>query len=206
MDPTIAAALIAGIVSLISLGGTVAVGIAGFRNTQTATKITVEAGTANTVSALAAARSDKLWEQQRSAYHELSAYLLYIQAKRRIDMRTYRLSDQGEEALQRLLGSYKPANWWELQARIAHYGSDQVAALTFRLADLSQQSADASSSGNLAARPDIGEAQDTRERLTAARLRAEEIDQGLIKRMRAELNGTTSELDLQAGQKAASNA
>lgn len=168
-----------GAVIAISGGWTALVAVAGFGTAIWTTRKTLKA-----------ARDDKRWEQQRAAYHELTAYLLYVQTKRRIDMRAYRLSDEGEAAVKRLLGSYKPANWWELQARIAHYGSDEViaqfeashnaddqlAALTWRLADLNQR---AEGTELLTARDD----------LAAARLRAEKIDQALIKRMRAELQG-----------------
>jgi hypothetical protein len=186
---------------------TAVVAIVAASNTRQANQRTIDAGTADTVRVLDAARADKLWDQRRSAYHELTAYLLYVQAKRRLDMRNYRLADDGEEALQRLLGNYKPPNWWELQARIAHYGSDdvigqfeashdaddRVAMLTFRLADLNQQAADASASGNRAAAPDIRDIQAAREDLQGGRLTAEQIDQSLIKLMRAELNRKPSQ-------------
>jgi hypothetical protein len=190
MSPIVNAAWIGfgtGVVGIIS---TAVVAIVSSKNSRASNTKTIEAATANTIRALDAARDDKRWDQQRSAYHELSAYLLYVQANRRFDMRDYRLSEEGEEILKRLLGSYKPASWWELQARIAHYGSDdviaqfeashdaddQMAALTWRVADLNQ-------------RAEGGELLAARKDLATARLRADAIDQALIKRMRAELLG-----------------
>ena len=68
MSPAIEAAWIAAGVSLASLGGTVVVAIGGFRNTRRATTQTVSAGTADTVRALDAARSDRLWDKQTATY------------------------------------------------------------------------------------------------------------------------------------------
>ncbi len=131
--------------------------------------------------------------------------MLFIQAKRRLNasMRDYRLTSEGEAALLRLLGEYKPANWWELQARIAHYGSDevmaefkeshdaddQVAVRLVQLAALNRRATEAAESGNRAAAPDMKEINAGRKELSDAQRRADEIDQALIKRMRAELRG-----------------
>ena len=52
MNPQVDAALIAGVVSLISLGGTVVVAIRGSRATEHATKMTIEAGAENTAQTL----------------------------------------------------------------------------------------------------------------------------------------------------------
>jgi len=56
MDAQVEAALIAGIVSLISLGGTVVVAIRGSHATENATKMTIQAGDENTGKTLAAQR------------------------------------------------------------------------------------------------------------------------------------------------------
>jgi hypothetical protein len=83
---------------------------------------------AATEAQIAAVRAEKVQEEKRSAYKELSAYLLYMEAKRELDARPYRLNEEGEAALQRSLGVYQPPDWWELQARIAQYGSEAVIA------------------------------------------------------------------------------
>jgi hypothetical protein len=190
MNPTVKAAWIAAGIGGLGIVSTAVVAVVGARNTRRVNGQTIQAATDNTIRALDAARDDKLWEQQRAAYHELSAYLLFIQAKRRHDTRLYRLDDLGEEALQRLLGSYKPPSWWELQARIAHYGSEevitqveashdadnQVAVCVIRLADLNQQAKDATAVGNPAGSPDIRDVQAARKELKDARARADEID------------------------------
>ena len=107
--------------------------------------------------------------------------------------------------MHRLLGEYKPANWWELQARIAHYGSDDVvsrfeashnaddkiAMSMIKLGGLNQQFDDAKATGNLSLAPDIRVIQAARKAVQDARYSADEIDQGLIRQMRAELNWTS---------------
>jgi hypothetical protein len=82
MSPVVEAAWIAAGVSLVSLGGTVAVAIVGFRNTRNATARTVEANTSNTVRALAAARSDRLWDKQAAAYVDAVAEVLARRTRR----------------------------------------------------------------------------------------------------------------------------
>ena len=73
----------------MSLGGTVAVAIAGFRNTRRATTQTVEAGTADSVRAFDAARAYRLWDKQTATYEETtSTYLLFRRVKRRCALRS----------------------------------------------------------------------------------------------------------------------
>jgi hypothetical protein len=182
MNPSVEAALIAAVVSLVSLGGTVIVAISGFRNTKQTNERTIDSGTEQLKRTLDAARDDKLWDKRTQTYEEVTAYLLFIQAKRRLEARRrdVRFDDAIEEANNRLLGEYKPASWWELQGRLAIYGSDEViaafegshnadnevAAALFRATNLRQQGQD----------------------LDEARKRADAIDQALAKLARAELN------------------
>jgi hypothetical protein len=126
MSPAIEAAWIAAGVSLVSLGGTVAVAIAGFRNTRRATTQTVSAGTADTVRALDAARSDRLWDKQTATYEETNAYLLFRQMKRRYELRTDPLDDDTAKAMPGLFSNYSPAGWFEIQGRLVTYASDTI--------------------------------------------------------------------------------
>src|SRR5258708_7239488 len=153
---------------------------------------------------LGAARDDKIWDKQTAAYEEIIAYLLFIQAKRRLDVRRRhaRYNEEYEQAAQRLLGDYKPASWWELQARLAAYGSSEaiagfeashkadtdVAVTLIRLADLEQQSKDARQSGAPHQAPPIEDVHTARKDLDETHGRADETDQGLVKLMRSELN------------------
>ena len=67
MNPQVEAAVIAGIVSLISLGGTVAVAVFGFRTTKTVTEKAVQAGHEDTRETLTEQRKqlDKTFAEQR---------------------------------------------------------------------------------------------------------------------------------------------
>lgn len=204
MNPTIEAASIAAGVSVISLGGTVLVAVSGFRNTTKTNGKTIDAGADQLVRTLDAARDDKLWDKRTMTYEEITAYLLYIQAKRRLEARRrkYRMDAEFEAANDRLLGEYKPASWWALQGRLAIYGSDEaiaafeashnadneVAGALFRLTSLNQDATDASSSGLAAQTPDMTEIRAVREELEEARKRADAADQALAKLARAELN------------------
>jgi uncharacterized membrane-anchored protein YhcB (DUF1043 family) len=67
MNPQVEAAFIAGLVSLISLGGTVAVAVIGFRTTRTVTEKTVQSGHEDTRETLTEQRKqlDKTFAEQR---------------------------------------------------------------------------------------------------------------------------------------------
>jgi hypothetical protein len=82
MSHVVEAAWIAASVSLVSLAGTVTVAIAGFQNTRKATEQTVKASTSNTIRALAAARSDRLWDKQAAAYVDAVTEVLARRTRR----------------------------------------------------------------------------------------------------------------------------
>lgn len=219
MNPAIEAALIAAGVSLVSLGGTIVVAVSGFRNTTRSSSKAIDAGTDQLVRTLDAARDDKLWDKRTQTYEEITAYLLYIQAKRRLEARRrrYRLDAEFEAANDRLLGEYKPASWWDLQGRLVIYGSDEaiaafeashsadneVAGALVRLTTLNQDAKDASSSGLSAQMPEMTEIRAARQELEEARQRADAADQALAKLARAELNrkpSATAPADVQGSQ------
>jgi hypothetical protein len=175
-----------------------------------ANRQTIRAGVATTTRALDAAHDDKIWDKRTATYEEISAYLLFIQAKRRLEARRRFMTfdKEYEEATERLVGDYTPASWWELQARLAVYGSPEVLArfeashnadtevaqLVFRLLDIKKQQDDTRRHGTLPV-PDLAEIKATRADLDRAHRQADETDQGLVKLMRAELNLRPSNRD-----------
>lgn len=201
MNPYVEPALIAGGVSLLSLGGTVWVALAGFRNTRKATTQTVEAGTADTVLALDAARGDRLWHKQTASYEETNAYLLFRQVKRR-----YELSPAADQppprAIEELFSHHKAAEWFAIQGRLvtyaedvvvdaynaAHFADSKVYMLYRTWKELKQQSEDYIAAGDVASAQDgaagLGAAADA---IGPALKDAEEKDQALIKLIRREL-------------------
>lgn len=107
MDSQTSAALIAA----LSAGG---VAIVGFiTNLRTTTRT------------LDAARDQRLWEKQAEVYEEILAFCAYRQASRQ---RIISLGDSPDTqaGLQRLLGSYEPPSWFQMQARVIAFGSVEV--------------------------------------------------------------------------------
>jgi hypothetical protein len=208
MNPSVVAAVIAGVVSLISLGGTVVVAVVGFRNSREATTRTVTAGTANTVLVLDAAREERLWEKRTASYEETVAYLLFRQMKRRHELNRYRLGDGAEKLMEGLFGKYKPAGWFEIQGRLVTYASDNIieAYEAAHFADgrvveryLAWKQLAAEAEAAIAA-GQIGRPQDGTETIAAAARAVElavkdgeEKDQALIKLIRSELHGRASQ-------------
>jgi hypothetical protein len=127
MDPLVTAAWIAAGVSLLSLGGTVLVAIAGFRNTRKATIQTVEAGAANTVLALDAARDDRLWDKRADAYVDAIKELRRGQLTREDRTRILRYDEATEKRIADWLATYRtPHDWPEIEARLYAFASQPV--------------------------------------------------------------------------------
>ena len=78
-----------------------------------------------TTRTLDAARDQRLWERQAEVYEEILAFCAYRQASRQ---RITSLGDSPDiqAALQRLLGSYEPPSWFQMQARVIAFGSAEV--------------------------------------------------------------------------------
>jgi hypothetical protein len=108
------AAVSAGTVGVVGIAGAVVTSIVSSRNTAKATTQTVEAGVASTAAKRAA------------AYEETIAGLLYRQEKRQHDLRMYRLDEESERRLKDFFASYEPPGWFEAQARLVAYASDEV--------------------------------------------------------------------------------
>ena len=127
MNPTIEAAWIGALTGGVGIIGAVIVAIAANRNARKTNSQTIEAGTASMVRTLDAG-DDKLWDKRTATCEEIMAYLLFLQAKRRLELRRrfIRYDKEHEEASERLVGDYKPASWWEMQARLAAYGSPEA--------------------------------------------------------------------------------
>lgn len=127
MNPVIEAAWIAAGVGALGVTGTVVTAIAGFRNSRDATQRTIEAGAANTVMTLNAARDDRLWELRAAAYEETIASLLYRQTQRQHELRMFRRTVRAtERQLDEFLATYQPPGQFEAQARLVAYASDEV--------------------------------------------------------------------------------
>jgi hypothetical protein len=68
MQPVIAAAWIAAGAGVLGIIGTVIVAVSGFRSTQKVTDQTIQAAAKESIRQLDAARADRLWERQATAY------------------------------------------------------------------------------------------------------------------------------------------
>ena len=68
MQPVIAAAWIAAGAGVLGVIGTVIVAVSGFRSTHKVTDQTIQAAARESIRQLAAARADRLWERQATAY------------------------------------------------------------------------------------------------------------------------------------------
>jgi hypothetical protein len=66
-----------------------------------------------------------LWERQAEVYEEILAFCAYRQASRQ---RFISLGDSPDiqGAFQRLLGSYEPPSWFQMQSRVIAFGSAEV--------------------------------------------------------------------------------
>ena len=126
MTPTIEAAWIAAGAAGFGVVSTATVAVVGFRSTKNATIRTIAASTANTMASLAAAREDRFWEKQTAAYEETLAALQYRQMKRQHELRMYRLDEDSEQRLKDFFVSYEPPGWFQAQARLRAYASDEV--------------------------------------------------------------------------------
>ena len=107
MDSQTSAALIAA----LSAGGVAVVGF--ITNLRTTTRT------------LDAAHDQRLWEKQAEVYEEILAFCAYRQTSRQ------RIISLGESpdtqaGLQRVLGSYEPPSWFQMQARVIAFGSAEV--------------------------------------------------------------------------------
>lgn len=112
---------------MIAAAAATTVAIVSFITNRASTRQTIEAGTANTVRALDAARDDRLWEKQTALYEEIITLMLYLSLRHRDQMRTLRRSPAEEKRLMKsVFGDYKQPRVFELRGRIHTYASDAV--------------------------------------------------------------------------------
>jgi hypothetical protein len=123
VDPTIAAACIAGGVGALGVIATVVTAWIGSRNTRRATEQAIAAGAANTRATLAAAREDRLWDKRAAVYEETLAAVAYRQSGLTAALRD---GDASEEELEKALQSYGSFEWAATQGRLNAYASDAV--------------------------------------------------------------------------------
>lgn len=128
MNPYVEPAQIAAGVSLLSLGGTVFVAIAGFRNTRKATTRTVDAGTANTKLALDAARGDRLWDAQAAAYVDAIRILRHRVFARREHFRSLHYDNRTEADIAASIAGMAHPEFADAEARVMAYATPSVLA------------------------------------------------------------------------------
>jgi hypothetical protein len=119
MRPTVEAAWIAaggGLLGvLVGVAGTVIVGIAGFRNTRSATDKTVSA-----------AHTERVWDRKADAYQEALAASLWRNHRRMYLTHTELSEEQYAEAANALFLMQTEQDWWMLQGRLGTFGSPSV--------------------------------------------------------------------------------
>jgi len=138
MDPTVIAAA-------IGVGGTVIVGVAGFWSTKTASDKAAKVATANTVSALDAARDERIWDRRARAYEQAVAALLYRRQQRQhldelhgqplLSAAQWRPSDLALMFRQNVrlpdqpfFDHYAPRGWVEVEGTLLAYATEAVIA------------------------------------------------------------------------------
>ena len=115
--------------AVIAASAAAAVAIVSFITNRATTRQTLEAGTANTVRALKAARDDRLWEKQTALYEEIITLMLYLSERHHNELRFGRPDAATEKKLLKaFFGDYKMPRTFELQGRIHTYASDVVVA------------------------------------------------------------------------------
>jgi hypothetical protein len=113
--------------AVIGAGAATAVALVSFVTNRATTRQTIEAGTANTVRALDAARDDRLWEKQTALYEEIITLMLYLSLRHRNEMRSGG-STAEKQMMKTFFSGYKRPQTFELQGRIHTYASDVVVA------------------------------------------------------------------------------
>jgi hypothetical protein len=201
VTPTIEAAWIAAGAAGFGVVSTATVAVVGFRSTKNATIRAIAASTANTKATLAAARRDRLWDKQGAAYEEVIAALQHRQMKRQHELRMYRLDEDSEQQLKDFFASYEPPGWFQAQARLRAYASDEVWeafeatrradlevwGLRLRWSMLAEDARQAVESGNPGAAPDGEVMIKARRDINPALQEAEAKDEVVIKLIREEL-------------------
>ena len=130
--------------------------------------------------------------------------------KRQHELRMYRLDEDSEQQLKDFFASYEPPGWFQAQARLRAYASDQVqeAFEATRQADLevrvlydrwfmlTEQARTAMESGNFAAAPDGSLVIQARRDVNPALEEAEAKDEAVIKLIRDELRSKPESADM----------
>lgn len=142
-----------------------------------------------------------MWERRAASYEVSLTELLYRQAKRSYDLRKYRLEDKFEQELKEFYDSYELPGVFEMQARLAAYGSDtvmdafkaasqahnQVRMACSRVEMFREQIRTAQVNGTPRSAPDGDTIMDAQHQLDGALKAAEMADQALIDVIRDEL-------------------
>ncbi len=180
MDPIIVA-------STIAAGSTGVVAIAGFFINWLTTKRTVSAGTENTIRALEAARSDRIWDKKAATYTDAIAGLRHMQGVRSRQLTSTIVTEGPPPKL-----SDPPVNWADLEARILAFASPTVLEAFQAASDAGLKTRHLYREWDEARRPQSGvmrSPDELRQALRAAVQAADAKDDALIDAMRADLYG-----------------
>ena len=108
MGPEVEAALIAA----VSAGGVATISFV--INLQTTTRT------------LEAARDQRLWDKQAEIYAEVLAFVAHRKDARDRSLKIGQYTPAQHSTIQRILDSYEPPSWYELQGRVLAFASDDV--------------------------------------------------------------------------------
>jgi len=130
VDSTIAAAIItaisSGAIAALGIFGTLRAASKGAESTREATARANTAALDTTRLTLAAEHERRLWERRAEVYVELLAESAHQQAGREYKLKSFRRDEATEKAIADVIRSYVPRPWFELEARVRAFASEQV--------------------------------------------------------------------------------
>jgi len=126
MDPLVTAAWIAAGTSIVSLAGTVAVAIVGFRAAEKVGSAANAAAASNTKHFVNATRDDHLWEKRARAYEDVLAHTTFRSLRVDLTLRPSRLNKREQEGMEKLFEVYGSDSWLDVHARMLAYASAEV--------------------------------------------------------------------------------
>lgn len=191
MDPVVAAAWISGAVSLISLGGTVAVAVVGFRS-----------AAKSALRAIDAEHDRRLWEKQADVYVKILADAGHRGITRDHKLKPYRFPKEIESRIEATLASYTAPPWFEYEAEVRAYASPKVIAKFQEAHDaneaayVAEQKHVVASAEAKAGRTTGAASADAAEKVKKARQAAIDADGALIDAVRDELHIRPSARDV----------
>lgn len=126
MDPTVEAAWIAASVGGLGIVSTAVVAIAGVRAAGRVADKTIRGGITSTSLFLDAARADRVWEAQATAYADAVKLLRHRLLTRSEMTRPIRYDAQTEQQIEEWLASIKLPEWPDTEARLHTFATQVV--------------------------------------------------------------------------------